>query len=293
MDKKAILNLTQHHATTDQMNAGVIDLPEDQREELVRLLTFDCLPDSGEVQQRAANIAGHYLPEWIEQLGLEEIDTIMIGGAPYLMCPLERYLTESGMKPVYAYSERKSYDEKQPDGSVRKVNVFRHTGFIKACYNQGWLKNAKEKPVFVYEWNPDAGPLPPGYVDDSEDMIAGVTLDTDWDGDIEDAPHDRIYAEVERRAAEAKAASVKVVAKRGDSDYLVADKAPIAKNTEGVIVELAKNFAHPPMLIHSLLARGYWEEIETPLPPALRKRIRALARESFIAHYSQLFKDRF
>jgi hypothetical protein len=59
-------------------------------------------------------------------------------------------------------------------------------------------------PVYISEWSPDAGPLPPGYVDDSEDMIADVVLDTDWDGDIEDAPHDRIYAEVERRAAEAK-----------------------------------------------------------------------------------------
>jgi hypothetical protein len=62
-------------------------------------------------------------------------------------------------------------------------------------------------PVYISEWNPDAGPLPPGYIDDSEDMIAGVTLDTEWDGDIEDAPHDRIYAEVDRRAAEAKAAA--------------------------------------------------------------------------------------
>ena len=62
------------------------------------------------------------------------------------------------------------------------------------------------EPIYVYEHDPDAGSLPPGYVDDSEDMIAGVVLDTEWNGDIEDAPHDRIYAEVERRAAEAKAA---------------------------------------------------------------------------------------
>ena len=74
--------------------------------------------------------------------------------------------------------------------------------------SQEWInRNPDASAGLHFSWNPDAGPLPPGYVDDSEDMIAGVTLDTEWDGDIEDAPHDRIYAEVERRAAEAKAAA--------------------------------------------------------------------------------------
>lgn len=286
MDKRAILNLTQHHATTDQMNAGVIDLPEDQREELVRLLTFDRLPDSGEVQQRAANIAGHYLPEWIKQLGLEEIDTIMIGGAPYLMCPLERYLTESGMKPVYAYSERESYDEKQPDGNVRKVNIFRHTGFIKASYNQGWPKNAKEKPVYVYEWDPKAGPLPAGAIDCSADMLGDDILDTDWDGEVEDQPHDRIYAEVDRRAAEATA---KITAQQGETSpaFLVETGAPIGGKQYAVVVDMREGIAYPPAYVESILARGYWEDLQ-PQDAKTSARILMLARQAFVAHRSKI-----
>lgn len=61
------------------------------------------------------------------------------------------------------------------------------------------------KKVYIYEWNPDAGPLPPGAVDCSLEILGDDVLDTDWDCSVEDAPHDRIYAEVNRRAAEAKA----------------------------------------------------------------------------------------
>lgn len=134
-----ILNLTQHLATKEQVNAGVIDLPESQRQQLNNLLTFDGLPSSGEVQQRAANIA-YYAQEWMVQFGIAFISghAVMIGGAPYLMCPLERFLTEAGFIPVYAYSQRESFEEKQPDGSVRKVNTFRHAGFVPATYNLAW-----------------------------------------------------------------------------------------------------------------------------------------------------------
>ena len=137
MDKKRIINLTQHYATKDQIVAGVIDLPEDLREELVRRLTFDELPGQGEAQQRAACLAGD-LTEWLASADIVGIDTVMIGGAPYLMCPLERYLTDEGYTPVYAYSQRETYEEKQDDGSVRKIAVFRHGGFVQGAYNQGW-----------------------------------------------------------------------------------------------------------------------------------------------------------
>lgn len=134
-----ILNLTQHPATKEQLNAGVIDLPENQRQQLSEMLTFDSMPSSGEVQQRAANIV-YYAQEWMVQLGIVCIagPAVMIGGAPYLMCPLERFLTEAGFIPVYAYSERASTEQMQPDGSVRKVNTFRHAGFVPATYNLAW-----------------------------------------------------------------------------------------------------------------------------------------------------------
>jgi hypothetical protein len=59
-------------------------------------------------------------------------------------------------------------------------------------------------PYYISEHNPDDGPLPPGWIDDSEDILDGLESDTAWDGEIEDPPHDRIYAEIERQAAEVK-----------------------------------------------------------------------------------------
>lgn len=126
-----ILNLTQHLATKEQLNAGVIDLPEAGRQDLIRLLTFDELPSSSEVQQRAAQIAGE-AKRFIEENDID-IDAAMIGGAPYLMAPMERYLKGDGLTPVYAFSQRESVEDIQPDGSVIKTNVFRHAGFINGC----------------------------------------------------------------------------------------------------------------------------------------------------------------
>jgi len=55
----------------------------------------------------------------------------MIGGAPYFMGALESALLEAGVEPVYAFSRRVSEEMIQPDGSVRKVGVFRHVGFVR------------------------------------------------------------------------------------------------------------------------------------------------------------------
>jgi hypothetical protein len=54
----------------------------------------------------------------------------MIGGAPYLMAPLEVALRAHGITPLYAFSVRESVEQTQPDGSVRKIAVFRHGGFV-------------------------------------------------------------------------------------------------------------------------------------------------------------------
>ena len=59
-------------------------------------------------------------------------------------------------------------------------------------------------PYYISEHNPDDGPLPPGYIDDSADILGDIESETAWDGEIEDPPHDRFYAEIERQAAEVK-----------------------------------------------------------------------------------------
>lgn len=120
-----IVNLTQHPATPEQLSAGVVDLPTAEREVLGRLLTFDDLPTREDVSDRAAAVA------MLAATAFEDHPVqAMIGGAPYLMAPLEAALTNQGIQPVYAFSVRESVEAVQPDGSIRKVNVFRHGGFV-------------------------------------------------------------------------------------------------------------------------------------------------------------------
>ena len=137
-----ILNLTQHAATPDQIEAGVFNLHGLEKEALVGALTFQDLPDPEEIRERARTIAGiaarwksgveHWSKSsWVDG-GTKERTRAMIGGAPYLMPALERALREAGIDPVYAFTRRETVEEAQPDGTVRKVAVFRHAGWVPA-----------------------------------------------------------------------------------------------------------------------------------------------------------------
>jgi len=89
-------------------------------------LTFNDIPTKGEVVKRAT---------WLADLAHElKYHSAMIGGAPYLMAELEKALLDRGIRPLYAFSTRESVEETFPDGSVRKVNVFKHVGFVGKWY---------------------------------------------------------------------------------------------------------------------------------------------------------------
>jgi hypothetical protein len=118
-----ILNLTQHAATAEQAAAGVFE-PCDKAA-VHRLLTFETCPDRETIRARAEALA--------EITRMNGAEAAMLGGAPYLMGPLEDALRGAGIRPVYAFSLRAGVeDELQPDGSVRKVQVFRHVGWVWA-----------------------------------------------------------------------------------------------------------------------------------------------------------------
>jgi hypothetical protein len=122
------LNLTQHHATPDQIDAGVVDFEGAALAELKKALTFDDLPSAEDVQDRA---------EYIAQLATEHpsfgaCDRAMIGGAPFLMAALEAALRAEFIQPVYAFSRREVVEAQGADGSVTKTAVFRHVGFVTA-----------------------------------------------------------------------------------------------------------------------------------------------------------------
>jgi hypothetical protein len=115
-----MINLTQHLATAEQLAAGVVE-PEDKAR-IAELLTFATLPARQEIEARASVLA-----HIAKSSGYK---AAMIGGAPFLMEPLERHLAYAGVKSLYAFSVRESAEEVQSDGSVKKVNVFRHAGFV-------------------------------------------------------------------------------------------------------------------------------------------------------------------
>ncbi len=118
----AILNFTQHAATAEQLDAGVIDLMQHDLASLKALLNFVGLPTADEIYERAYAIAA-----LAENLFAE---TVMVGGAPFLMPVLQKALQMRGITVLYAFSERVSI-EKIVDGVVVKTNEFKHVGFVE------------------------------------------------------------------------------------------------------------------------------------------------------------------
>jgi hypothetical protein len=119
-----ILNLTQHKASPEQREDGVVDLPREEREYLKHYLTFAELP-SAEILDRRAQLI-------VQLISGNKPKQAMIGGAPFFMSVLEAALIGEGIQPLYAFSKRESHEEVLPDGSVTKTQVFRHLGFVEA-----------------------------------------------------------------------------------------------------------------------------------------------------------------
>jgi hypothetical protein len=116
-----VVNLTQHEATNDQCEAGVVAAPYNAH--VRALLTFDVIPTAEDIKSRAERLA-----EYAYNSGCKQA---MIGGAPYLMSALERALKAQGITPVYAFSQRESVEVVKEDGTVVKTNMFKHVGFVK------------------------------------------------------------------------------------------------------------------------------------------------------------------
>ena len=116
-----IINLTQHDSTPAQKAEGVVE-PSD-KQVIKTLLTFNAIPTVAEMRERAEKLAN---------LACENgAPAAMVGGAPYFMSALEQALKARGIKPVYAFSVRKSVDKPNADGTVTKVAVFEHAGFVE------------------------------------------------------------------------------------------------------------------------------------------------------------------
>ena len=124
-----ILNLTQHNATADQINAGINDLPVDFQTTLKGLLTFPTQYTRADLEYRALQI--HELVRDFCGTSEEVLEGVMIGGMPSFMPVLESVLISKGIKVGYACTDRVSKDVIK-DGEVIKTAVFVHAGMYWA-----------------------------------------------------------------------------------------------------------------------------------------------------------------
>ena len=122
INKLLIANCTQHTPTKEQLDEGVIN--PDCWEQIKELSSFNEIPSWMDMKERAKKIA--------LLLNKEGFKRCLMGGAPYFMSTLEGVLIDSGIQPLYAFSVRESKEEVLPDGTVRKINFFKHLGFVKA-----------------------------------------------------------------------------------------------------------------------------------------------------------------
>jgi len=122
------LNLTQHQCTSEQAAEGLLGITGEDLNSLRQLLTFETLPTKQEIEHRARLIA---LLATRYSTIKNRVERAMIGGAPFLMSALEAALLDVGIEPFYAFSKRESFEETQLDGSVKKVNIFKHCGFVQ------------------------------------------------------------------------------------------------------------------------------------------------------------------
>ena len=123
---KQIINLTVHKATAEQLGAGVVDLPDELREQLIRLITFDELPSENHMVATAHDVG--CMVALVAMI--TGVKSAMIGGAPFFDHHLRYALGIYGITPVYAFSKRVSEVVVGEDGSVTKTTVFKHIGFV-------------------------------------------------------------------------------------------------------------------------------------------------------------------
>lgn len=117
-----MLNLTQHVATVEQIEAGVVEPSAEVKKVIQELLTFNSLEETQEITERAFKLA-----RIAKEHGAERV---MVGGAPFLMGPLESMLAMGDITAHYAFSQRVVEEVTLENGTVEKKALFKHMGFV-------------------------------------------------------------------------------------------------------------------------------------------------------------------
>lgn len=117
---KKILNVSNHTLGLDQLQElamlgyQVVELPEDLKKEWAQL--------SPDTYHGLCNRIKKYMID-------NHVDATHVAGFPAAV----NYFVKNSIvfDNYYAYSERVSIEEPQPDGSVIKKNIFKHKGFYR------------------------------------------------------------------------------------------------------------------------------------------------------------------
>jgi hypothetical protein len=116
-----LLNVSNHKFTEEQINdlqtnweiTEVIELPNELKTKWSNLTPTDYKDVCKEVISEAYK--------------LEQVPYIHVAGFPAAVCEVVKEYPLC----LYAYSERSSKEELQPDGTVKKVSIFNHKGFYR------------------------------------------------------------------------------------------------------------------------------------------------------------------
>ena len=146
-----VLNLTQHKATPEQIDAGVVDLHGQDLAELKMALTVKGIPTHQDIQDKCLIVAGIATRWYVKELeiwrdgcldyplhGVGLLNAIrgmvMLGSMPpYAQKTLTETLQKCGFECVYAVSDRVERESLNTEtGVVTKVVEFAHLGFIQA-----------------------------------------------------------------------------------------------------------------------------------------------------------------
>jgi hypothetical protein len=123
--------MTQHRATASQLADRLVETDEEVKAEIAQLLTIEEYPSTEELESRAQHIAKLAVSCISRQTpDASEGWSVMIGGAPYLMSHLEASLKAIDIEVCYAFTKRVAVEKAREDGTVEKLSVFKHGGYV-------------------------------------------------------------------------------------------------------------------------------------------------------------------
>jgi hypothetical protein len=134
-----IFNLTQHPASKEQKEAGVVEL-SGWHEGAKSVLNFNMATPRKEKVARAKAVVG-----LVKAAGAK---AVMIGGKASFVAILSEELAKAGILPLEAFTRRDVEEVEQGDGSVKKVAVFRHEGWD--VFLPSWWANTSQIDFQAY-----------------------------------------------------------------------------------------------------------------------------------------------